>query len=185
MFNRPMLAVAALLGTFCAQSAILQRLTMDEMIAQSTEIVRGRVTGSAASFRGTPGKGGTIYTHYTVAVVDRIKGAAASTVDVAVPGGISQGLSQTFAGAPTITNGQEYVLFLWTSRSGLTQVIGLTQGLFGVHVDASGNLVATRAAANEMMLDPANGQPVQDTDLKISLPSLLTQIQSAASRGVR
>ncbi len=48
------------------------------------------------------------------------------------------GVQQSFAGAPTLTAGQDYFLFLWTSKTGLTQVIGLSQGLFTVTTNSSG-----------------------------------------------
>ena len=34
--------------------------------------------------------------------------------------------------------GDEYVFFVWTSRSGLAQIIGLSQGLFNVLPDGKG-----------------------------------------------
>jgi len=43
-------------------------------------------------------------------------------------------------------------MFLWTSKSGLTQVIGLSQGLFAVVPDSAGNSMVIRAAASEHML---------------------------------
>ena len=43
------------------------------------------------------------------------------------------------AGAPTLRAGREYVLFLWTSRSGLTQLMGMSQGLFSVERTTAGD----------------------------------------------
>ena len=54
-----------------------------------------------------------------------------------MPGGVVNGIRQSVTGAPELKPGQEYVLFLWTSRSGLTQVIGLSQGLFKVSEEGS------------------------------------------------
>ena len=51
------------------------------------------------------------------------------------------------AGAPTLAAGQDYVLFLWTSKSGLTQVIGLSQGLFNVITNSQGQSIVSRGAA--------------------------------------
>ena len=69
------------------------------------------------------------------------------------------------AGAPVLANGQEYVIFLWTSKSGLTQIIGLSQGLFQTARDASGNIRLTRAASAEPMFDKSgqetSGDPVE------------------------
>ena len=74
--------------------------------------------------------GPVIYTHYQLQVSERYKGAAESTVDLAIPGGVVNGIRQVWGGAPQLDSGDEYVFFLWTGKSGLTQVMGLTQGLF-------------------------------------------------------
>ena len=66
-------------------------------------------------------------------------------------------MQQPVAGAPTLTAGQDYVFFLWTSKSGLTQVIGLSQGLFNVTTNAQGQVIVSRGAASEPMLN-SSGQ---------------------------
>ena len=73
-----------------------------------------------------------------------------------------------------MTVGQEYVVFLWTSRSGLTQVIGLSQGLFLVKPDANGNPMMIRPAASETMLDK-NGHVIQDQPFSMSLTAVRSQ----------
>ena len=93
------------------------------MINQSTAIVRARVTGSYGATRGQ-----IIYTFYQAQVTDRWKGSGQGTVEIALPGGTANGYRQSFPGTPQLTEGKEYVFFLWTSKSGLTQIIGLTQG---------------------------------------------------------
>src|SRR5262245_108741 len=108
-------------------AATLSRLTLDDMINQSTAIVRARISGSYGAARGQ-----IIYTFYQSQVTARFKGAEQSTIEVALPGGAADGVRQAFPGTPQLTEGKEYLLFLWTSRSGLTQIIGLTQGLFDV-----------------------------------------------------
>src|SRR5215472_13660975 len=118
-------------------AATLSRLSLDDMITQSTSIVHVRVTGSYAAFRGQ-----VIYTHYQAQVLERWKGAGQSTVEVALPGGIANGFQQSFPGTPQLTEGKEYALFLWTSPTGLTQIIGLTQGLFDLSTDTSGVITA-------------------------------------------
>ena len=72
------------------------------------------------------------------------------------------------------------MLFLWTSKSGITQVIGLSQGLFRVTTNSSGQLMVVRAASTELMLNAA-GQPVTDSDFQMLLSDLRTRIQSVLS----
>ena len=87
------------------------------------------------------------------------------------------------AGAPSLRVGNEYVLFLWTSRSGLTQIIGLSQGVFSVTPSpvgdaAAGDPLVTRAAAGERMLDTA-GRPVRDQVLAMKWSELKSQVRQA------
>lgn len=174
-----LLAMAAL-----ATGATLERLTVDDMIAKSTDIVRARVTAeNGAAFRGNPSRGGLIYSHYTITVSERWKGTNAPVMDVAVPGGVAQGLRQTFVGAPALYTGQEYVFFLWTSRSGLTQIIGLTQGVLNLKVDASGNVTANRAGGSETMIDPVTGQVVSDPGVNMTLSDLRARVTKRSKAG--
>jgi hypothetical protein len=154
--------------------ATLERLSLEEMTEKSTAIVRGRVVSSRSSLRGP-----LIYTHFTVQVLERWKGAEAEQVEVAVPGGVAAGLRQTFAGAPELTPGGEYVLFLWTGRSGMTQVIGFSQGVFTLQSDGAGGTLAARAASTEAMLDSKTGQIVNDATLQLSLGALRAKVTSA------
>jgi hypothetical protein len=158
-----------------ARASTLLQLSLNDMILQSTSIVRGKVQSAYVSQ-----KGSVIYTHYQVQVSATFKGTPVPTLDLAVLGGVSNGVRQIFGGAPTFTNGQDYVLFLWTSKSGITQVIGLSQGLFKVVPGPSGQSVVMRAAATEPLLN-ASGQPVTDSDFQMSLSSLQSRIQSVLS----
>lgn len=155
----------------------LQQLSLDEMIRLSTVIVRGKTQQTVSSYRSS-----IIYTHYQVQVTETLKGPAASQLDMVVPGGAANQMQQTFAGAPTLAPGQDYVLFLWTSKSGLTQIIGLSQGQFAVTTNASGQLMVTRAAATERMVNAA-GLPVTDMNTQMLLSDLRAEIQKALGIG--
>jgi len=156
--------------------ATLERLTLDDMIAKSTAIVRGQVTGSSAAYRGT-----VIYTHFQVNVLDRWKGAAQGTVDVLVPGGVANGIRQTYPGAPQLNAGQEYVLFLWTSSSGATYTLGFTQGVFTLPKDASGQTMAVRAPTTETLLEPVTGRVLKDQPIRMPLAQLVSRITAGVS----
>jgi hypothetical protein len=177
--------LSAILGCLLAaaglQAATLEKLSFEDLVGKSTAIVRARVTSTYAAARGS-----LIYTHYRVQVLDRWKGAASSEVDLALPGGTAGGMRQHFAGVPALTVGTEYVLFLWTGpRSGVTQIMGLTQGLFNVKTDANGNILAYRPASADLMLDQATGQPVKDEAMELSLTELgrrITETQTAGAK---
>jgi hypothetical protein len=153
------------------RSATLEQLSLDDMIAKSTAIVRGKVTDSYAAFSGK-----AIYTHYIIQVSERFKGAGAGTVEVAVPGGVAGKLRQTFEGAPVFHRDEEYVFFLWTGASGPTQVVGLTQGLFAVAPGGAADPAVTRAASREVMLAAGTGRPVKDQTLAMPLSQLRSRI---------
>jgi hypothetical protein len=130
---------------------------MNDLITQSTHIVRARITGSRSAAMGQD-----IYTYYQLQVLETLKQGAILPAEVAVPGGVYGNLRQIGVGSPVLTQGQEYVLFLWTSRSGMTQVIGLSQGMFSLKQDTSGETVLNRPAVGDPMLDKS-GKPVTDT----------------------
>jgi hypothetical protein len=179
--GRRLLSLALLIAAVGLNAATLIQLSLDDMIVQSTSIVRGRVGTGYTAF-----SGGVIYTHYSVQVLEQLKGTGAGVVDVAVPGGALNGLQQTFSGAPELRPGSEYVLFLWTGKSGTTQVIGLTQGLFSVATGSPQDPVTTRTASRELMLAPKTGVAVKDQPLALRLSELRTRIAGVlgASRGV-
>jgi hypothetical protein len=165
------------------QSATLERLSLPDMITKASAIVRGTVLDSYSAFSGP-----VIYTHYHIQVTEQLKGSVAGTVDVAVPGGIAKGVLQNYAGAPEFSNGEDYVFFLWASKSGMNLILGLTQGLFSVSsVSASQtggqNPNLTRRASHELMLDPVTHQQVKDRTLTMSLSDLRAQIAAAQGSG--
>lgn len=154
-------------------AATLERLSLDDMITQSTSIVRGKVVSEACILHGP-----LIYTHYKIQVTERYKGTGAATEEFIVPGGKFNGSTQDVAGAPDFSNGQEYVLFLWKGPSGNTQVIGLTQGVFTLPASAGADPTATRKPSTELMLDRATGQAVKDEKLSLRLSELKTRIKT-------
>ena len=155
-----------------ARATILQQLTLDEMTQKSTSIVRAKVTGSSEVVRGAD-----VFTLYKFETLESLKPGLAVR-EVAVPGGVSGGMRQVVAGAPTLRAGREYVLFLWTSRSGLTQLMGMSQGLFSVERTTAGDRQASRAASGEQMLDAA-GRAVRDEALSMSLTELRAKVSRA------
>jgi hypothetical protein len=163
----------ALVLTFCLmplQGATLERLSLDEMISRSTAIVRGKVAGSYAALSGP-----AIYTHYSIQVSERLKGGGSGSIEVVVPGGVANGLRMSVSGAPVLNPGDEFVFFLYTGKSGITSIVGLTQGLFSLNKAAS-DPTATRTASRELMLDSVTARPVKDETLVMPLSELRARI---------
>ncbi len=157
-------------------TALLQ-MNMDQITAVSTEVVEGTVTGSSTGLSGQ-----TIFTHYSVQVANRWKGAPNPTTDVALPGGTFKNLRQSFAGVPVLRTGQQYVLFLWQGKTGPNQPVGLTQGIFEVDANATGGPQAFRPATGEMMLN-ASHQPVMDREVRMPLTEMHARITSLVAGG--
>ncbi len=161
-------------------AATLEQLSLEEMIQKSTEIVRGRILSSRTALRGP-----VVYTFVQVQVDDRWKGPPAARVEVAIPGGDYGRVQQNFSGAPVLAAGSEYLLFLWTGKSGLTQVIGFSQGVFQVKRAPDGSLVAERPASREVVLEAGTGRRVEDVAVSVSLEEMrsrVRQVLAGASR---
>lgn len=167
--------VLSLLVCVSVSGATLERLTLDDMSSKATAVIRGKVVSSYPATHGA-----TIYTHYRVQVSEAWKGPNQEFVDVMLPGGTAGGSRQTFAGVPQLKSGCEYVMFLWTGKSGNTQLVGLTQGLFSVSEDASGEALASRGVSAELMLD-ANGKAVQDQAVRMTMKAMNSRVRGLST----
>jgi hypothetical protein len=154
-----------------ARSATLEQLTLSDMITKSTAIVRGQISSSSTAYTGS-----VIYTHFKFNVAQQWKGSPQSTFDVMVPGGVLNGIRQTYPGAPQLVAGPQYILFLWTSSAGLTYTLGFTQGVFNVVQNPSGQTSAVQVNTTETVLDPITGRPVSFQPISMSLSQFVSQI---------
>ncbi|MEO8026620.1 MAG: hypothetical protein ABI823_09100, partial [Bryobacteraceae bacterium] len=157
---RSLLLIFALIaGAAAASGSAVQYLTNDDLVAKSTSIVRGKVLSEIGLVRRS-----TIYTSYRVQVLE-------------VPGGVAQGYREIVSGAPTLMDGNEYVLFLWTSPSGLTQILGLSQGLFIAVKQADGTVAAVRpGGADATLIDIQTGRTVSDKGSQLSLGDIRKRV---------
>jgi len=171
---------AVLLLSFTAapylSATTLEKLSMDQLIERSTSIVRGTVVNSYAMQRGT-----VIYTNYRLRVSQTLKGAAPATFDISVPGGQMSGVRQSFSGSPKLDAGAEYVVFVWTSRSGIHHTLGLAQGVFDVKTVPGGQVMLSRGTIDAQMVD-ANGKEAEDRGASISLPRLVQRVHDVEAR---
>ena len=88
-------------------------------------------------------------------------------------------LQQAVAGSPGLQAGNEYVLFIWTAPSGSNYIVGLSQGLFEVHTNASGAVVLTRGPADAKTIDAA-GSAGAGSGATLLLSDLQTKIAQSA-----
>ncbi len=167
-------------------AATLEILSLERLTLESTAILRARVSEPRVEMRGP-----VIYTLYSLAPVDQLKAASPGTVTVAIPGGRIGDAEQHFSGAPRLEPSREYLFFLWTGPSGLTQLTGFSQGLFELLPDAFGELQAVRLADPELR-PAAPGPPAGPvasapsavrqpySQLRSRILAILTEAQSAA-----
>ncbi len=170
----PLYLLAVSLGV---QAATLERLSLDDMTARSTAIVRARAISSSVSYIGS-----TIYTRTRFQVLESWKGQEKAEVEVFQPGGTVGQTTQHYAGTPRFTPGQEAVLFLWSGPSGRAQLIGLSQGLFEVERNAAGEIEVRRRPSGEVLLAPGTGQPAAEEVLVMPLRSLATRVRDTLER---
>lgn len=161
-----------LLSASLACATTLEQLSIDEMIAKSTSILRGRVLDARAVQRGS-----MIYTDYRVQILEQVKGADGSVVDVSVPGGSSNGYRQSFAGTPTLTPGTEYAILVWTGKNGVHHIMGLSQGLFNVERGSSGGIVLKRGALDARVVNRL-GQEINSTPVELTWDELVRRVRS-------
>ena len=169
------LFLSAVLGVPSSPAATLEQLSNERLIDESTEIVRGTVVYCNQIYRQP-----VIWTVCEINVRERFKGAAAAKVQVAIPGGTAAGLRQSFEGTPTLARNAEYLFFLWQGKSGLKQIMGLSQGLLNIATDAKGNLILTRAKTDDRMVDAA-GNSIGDTGVNVRLSDFKAKILSRAA----
>lgn len=167
-----MLAMAAL----AAGATTLEKMSVEEMVQQSTAIVRGR-----AAAAGSVQRGSMIYTVYRLQVTEVLKGSVSSSAEVYVPGGTYGRYRQSIAGSPVLEPGVEYVLFLWASPRGLVQVIGLSQGVFQIKTAADGGEALFRSKIEAEFVD-RQGRAVEDNGMKLSLAGLRELINQMGAR---
>jgi hypothetical protein len=130
--------VAWMGGATSTPATTLAPADFEEMVSSSQVIVRGRVERVEALLNG-PRR--AIERVVTLAVLDDLKGDAASTVVFRVPGGQVGRYRRVMVGAPDFTQGDEVIVFLKGRSPVVPMPFGLSQGVYRVHAGAHGREV--------------------------------------------
>lgn len=133
----PALALAALLLTRPVSGLTLLPVTVDDLITRAARIAYGRVVDVNSTW--TPDRR-TIESTITLELLEAYKGAAVERVQFALPGGQSGGLIVAVPGVPVLREGDLLVVFLGPSAAALPRPLGLSQGLWRVQADLTGQL---------------------------------------------
>lgn len=107
----------------------MKALTLDELVAQSTDIVRASRVSKSSHYDDY----NQIVTDYVFSVSHKIKGrkVVGTTLIVRSLGGVVGELGMHVAGEPQFEQGQEYLLFLRGFRNH-HRAVGMTQGVMPV-----------------------------------------------------
>lgn len=176
-------ALALLLLTAApALSTTVLRFSLDELVERADLIVHG----TCGEVRGRETPDGVV-TDVTIHVTRALKGSAGETLQFTTYGGATESRGTFIAGSPQFEKGEELLLFLdRPNRVGYRMAIGMSQGKYTVHEDASGRKVATRNLAGLRFVDPRTGEVEEaGPEQGVALDELLQTIQSAVSRSNR
>ena len=159
--------LAGLAAVACARATTLQQLSLDDMIQQSTGIVRAKVTGSRARCAART------FTPITTCRFWRRRrpagGEAAGRLDVAVPGGTVNGMRQVAIGRPELTTGSRIRCVPVDQPVRIDADYRAFAGLVpGGREDARARSSLARPAADDLMLD-RNGSRSQARALGLAV----------------
>lgn len=126
-----------LLLTLVRAAAALTLLpaTLDDLIGRAARVDLGRVVEVESAWTDDRR---TIESRVTLELLESLKGAPATRVTFAVPGGTAGGLTVAIPGVPVLREGDVLVVFLAPSTVTLPRPVGLSQGLLRVQADAAG-----------------------------------------------
>ena len=118
----------------------IPRLTFEQLADGSETIVSGRI---AQTWTAWDAEHKYIWTHYLLSVSERAKGASASTIEFAEPGGAVGASTMAIVGTVTYGVGDRVAIFLARMPNGYLRTTGWAQGKYTI--DANGRLHGSAA----------------------------------------
>ncbi|MBF5044770.1 hypothetical protein FGE12_20395 [Aggregicoccus sp. 17bor-14] len=189
----PLCTVSLLVLATAASATTAVRLSDEQLVEQSRQIVIGRAVESKSAWVDR-----ALVTLVTVEVSETLKGAPARRLTVALPGGVDANrkfpISMSYPGAPRIGTQEEVFLFLTGPQPTIAQahtVVGFSQGKYSVVQSAGGEKLVSRDLRG-VNLRPASPSaralgPVTDSSMAdggaVPLALFKARIQSLISAG--
>jgi hypothetical protein len=127
-----------------SRATTIPRLTFENLTDTSELIISGRVTQSWAAW---DAEHKYIWTHYLLSVSETVKGAHASSVEFAEPGGSLANTAMNIAGTVTYSIGESVVVFLSRMPNGYLRTTGWAQGKY--RLDENGRVHSYAAIGAE------------------------------------
>jgi hypothetical protein len=162
LFLAPTLLVgAALLVPRVGWPASLRELKLDDMVALSEEIVVGHVVSSEARWHGK-----LIVTISKIEVSESLKGQAGRQIEITQLGGtavhpvIGAPVTMTASDQVALRSGENVLLFVSKTKSGVRQLVGGAQGKFVVREE-------TATGTTDLPVGPKQLKVVREGDLHV------------------
>jgi len=176
------LALAALLILASpARSTTVEQLSFERLVERAAVVFHGACTDVRAEWDGT---GRRIQTRVTFAPAAVLKGQAGERLELVLPGGQRDGLTQVVHGMPRFAVGEEVVVLATAPhrRSGVAIPVGLGQGVYRVDRPAGGAPVARRDTRGLHLVDLEAGQAVPGAREALPLGDLLERVRAEVAR---
>jgi hypothetical protein len=165
------------LGGGLAGASTVIALDLKALSQQAEVIVLGRCLESSVRWNADRTR---IYTDWTVAVDQAVKGAPGQQVVVRQLGGELDGKGLLVSGVVRLSAGEEAVLFLGPAREGVRRILGLSQGHFRVQTDpVTGRKWVWQPAVSAPAT--AASSPTGASAVQVSLDEFLAQVRKAAA----
>jgi hypothetical protein len=159
-----------------AEGTTLTRLDLDDLTAESSAVVYGRIVATRVEWNRSRTM---ILTVYTVVADQYLKNALGPVFEVHEPGGELDGLRMSVAGVPAFAVGQEAVLFVWTDKHGQHQVTGFEQGSFPVRTDPQ---TGAKVVDRVVRLGSVHAPNAAASPSSRLLPQFVNQVRASAVR---
>lgn len=173
------LALSLLLSRSAGATVVL-RAGIEDL----TDLCHVAVLGRVESRRVTHLRdAGQVWTTWRVQVEETWVGSAGSAVEVSVPGGDAEGVTQTFEGGARLETGGRTALFLWRRPDGRLLVLGEAQGAFRVTRDAATGADVCANDVEGLALVDRHGKRADPGPLRLTLEDLRARV--SAARAVR
>ncbi len=167
-------ALLMLLMAASATATTLRRLTLEQVVEGSSEIMVATVTRTTAVADDGPRE--LIFTNVELGSLDVWSGEIAdATVSYRFAGGTVGGRTLHVPGVPKLVPGTRYVLFLDAEADWLCPTVGWIQGCYELRRDAKTGVTYVRDSGGRLVYGFAAGLPVLKPSTK--RPRALTEVE--------
>ncbi|HYE88588.1 MAG TPA: hypothetical protein VEA16_19635 [Vicinamibacterales bacterium] len=172
--NAAFILLLALLSV-TAHATTLAPLTFEQLVNESAAVVYGRVVDVRSQW--TEDRR-FIESVVSVEILKGIKGAVRETVEFTVPGGQVGRYLNVIPGSPVFAPGDRAVFFLTARGPRLPVTTGLTQGIYRVQRNVSGELLVVPPAlesAGKIVRGDARRKPASLASFEASVRNVMTR----------